>query len=227
MALYLHETVDVVGGKEQEYIDALEKNWLPVAKKRDLRLVGFWTTVGTTGRWPEAVALWEMDDWRHYARLRETQYAVNKPKDQNLAGWAEQYAWQFRTGGYDRLLIPGPKTPTLAELLKNKVKGQVFLHEILTCVPGRVDDYLKAIADEYLPVARSRGVELVGSYKRAMSNTEAINIWVFKEWAAFAEIREVQHKHKGLKAWMKRAMTLRTDWEDKLLNPVSWNPLRG
>ncbi len=223
--LYLHETMNVVPGQAENYAASLERLWLPVAKQRDLRLLGYWNTVGTTGRWPESVAVWEMDDWAHYGRLRESQYE-EAHKDKGLAEWTAK-AWQWRSGGFDRILYPGPGCPALRELVASGVKGKVFLHEIIKCVPGKAPEYVATVIKEYWPIARRRGLEPVGSYRVAFRNAEALNIWAVKDWQTWVKLQQSQPHDAEFQQWMTRRMDLRTDWESKLMTPVSWNPLAG
>ena len=225
MAIYLHETLDVVPGMADEYFEGLGRLWLPVAAKRGLRCVGFWATVGTTGRWPEAIALWEMEDWEHYARLRESQF-VEGEKDERLTEWVNS-AWKWRTGGFDRMLIPGEGSPTISDLRRTGVKGGVFLHEIVEVAPGRADDYTAQVISRYLPIAERRGMQLVGSWRSAFRNTEAVNIWALRDWDHWIELRATASTDTEVQAWMRDMQDLRTDWVQKLLTPVAWNPLRG
>lgn len=225
MPIYQHETIQVVPGKAEEYYEALKNLWLPVAAKRNFRCVGFWTTIGSTGRWPEAIALWEIEDWRHYGRLRASQFEKGV-KDRGLAEWVDK-AWQWRSGGFDRILIPGQGSPSLDDLLKQGVKGKIFVHEIVKCVPGKVDAYVDSVIKDYYPIARRRGLQPVGTYRVAFRNAEALNIWAVKDWETWATLQESQAHDTELQQWMKERMDLRTDWESKLLTPVSWCPLAG
>jgi hypothetical protein len=223
--LYQHETIDVVPGKLDEYVAALERLWLPVAQKRNLRLLGFWQTIGSTGRWPEAIAIWEIDDWTHFAKLRESQYE-DAHRDKGLAEWIAK-AWQWRSGGFDRILLPGPGCPTLKELLAKNVRGRIFLHEIVQCVPGKVPEYVASVIKDYYPIAERRGLQPVGTYRVAMRNAEAVNVWAVKDWQAWAHLQESQPRDAEFQRWMREQMSLRTDWESKLMTPVSWCPLAG
>ena len=39
-------------------------NWCPVARaERNQLCLGVWATLGSTGRWPEVVNMWELDGW--------------------------------------------------------------------------------------------------------------------------------------------------------------------
>ena len=125
------------------------------------------------------------------------------------------------------MLIPGAGSPTVSELKQSGVKGNVFLHEIVTVVPGRADDYVRQIITRYRPIAERRGMRLVGSWRSAMRNTEAVNIWAIRDWDHWTELQTTASTDDEVQSWLRDAQELRTDWVDKLLTPVSWNPLRG
>ncbi|MBI3744469.1 MAG: hypothetical protein HY261_09330 [Chloroflexi bacterium] len=222
--LYLHETLDVIYGKADEYAAAVEKLFLPIAKRRDLRPVGFWNTVSVTGRWPEVIAFWEIDDWSAFARQRETHHE----RDRMTPGLTEYLskASQWRSGGFDRMLVPAEGCRTLKELVAGNVKGKVFLHETIECKPANVSRYMETTIDGW-PIARRLGLEPIGAYQSAFRDFEVLNIWALKDWQAWATFQESQSGDPKFQAWTAKLSALRTRWEAKLLTPVSWCPLAG
>src|SRR3954447_22658658 len=52
--IYIHELIEIVGHNRAKYQHHMTANWVPVAiKERNQRCYGVWSTIGSTGRWPE------------------------------------------------------------------------------------------------------------------------------------------------------------------------------
>ena len=49
--------------------------------------------VGSTGRWPQVVNLWEYQSWESLARNFETELVGGGLQDPELAGWWAEAAW--------------------------------------------------------------------------------------------------------------------------------------
>src|SRR4051794_41640877 len=81
-------------------------NWVPVAlEQRGQRCYGVWSTIGSTGRWPEVVNMWELDGWDGLVRNFEVETAGGRDQDPALAEWWD-VASQFRRGGVDPIPLP-------------------------------------------------------------------------------------------------------------------------
>ncbi|MGB3720425.1 MAG: hypothetical protein WBB38_12675, partial [Hyphomicrobiaceae bacterium] len=62
--VYIHELVDIIGHNRARYVQHMTANWCPIARaERNQLCFGVWATVGSTGRWPEVVNMWELDGW--------------------------------------------------------------------------------------------------------------------------------------------------------------------
>ena len=62
--VYIHEFIDIIGHNRARYMHHMTANWCPVAREeRNQLCFGVWGTVGSTGRWPEVVNMWELDGW--------------------------------------------------------------------------------------------------------------------------------------------------------------------
>ena len=111
-------------------------NWCPIAREeRDQLCFGVWGTVGSTGRWPEVVNLWELDGWD--GLVANFEHELNHPglQDPSLAEWWATAA-QFRRGGVDRIVVPEPWTRPVTELTDAGVRGEVYAHELVTVPAG-------------------------------------------------------------------------------------------
>ena len=62
--VYIHEFIDIIAHNRARYMHHMTANWCPTARaERNMLCFGVWGTVGSTGRWPEVVNLWELDGW--------------------------------------------------------------------------------------------------------------------------------------------------------------------
>src|SRR5436190_1420877 len=62
--VYIHEFIDIIGQNRARYMHHMTANWGPIGRQeRNMLCFGVWGTVGSTGRWPEVVNLWELDGW--------------------------------------------------------------------------------------------------------------------------------------------------------------------
>ncbi|MEO7572888.1 MAG: NIPSNAP family containing protein, partial [Acidimicrobiales bacterium] len=61
--LFLHEVIDVVGRGGRPYMEHTVSFDATGTTSGGLELLGTWEVVGTTGRWPQVVNVWEIDGW--------------------------------------------------------------------------------------------------------------------------------------------------------------------
>ena len=89
--LYIHEQTEIVAGKVDGFVDLFEGVYQPLMEGLGARLVGLWETVAISLPWPQAIALWELDDMAHYARVANGQYRSREltPK---FRDWRQQLA---------------------------------------------------------------------------------------------------------------------------------------
>jgi hypothetical protein len=103
--VYIHELIDIVGHNRARYMHHMTANWVPVAlAERNQRCFGVWATVGSTGRWPEVVNMWELDSWDGLVRNFEVEFAGGRTQDPSLADWWSVAA-SLRRGGTDRIVV--------------------------------------------------------------------------------------------------------------------------
>ena len=138
--IYIHEFIDVIGHNRARYMHHMTANWCPTARaERNMLCFGVWGTVGSTGRWPEVVNLWELDGWDGLVASFGHELASPSLQDPALAEWWGRAA-ELRRGGVDRIVVPEQWSPTIEELTAAGVKGAVYAHELVT-VPedGRLE----------------------------------------------------------------------------------------
>lgn len=214
--LFLHEVIDIVGRGGQAYMAHTVAFDAGAAADRGLALLGTWEVVGTTGRWPQVVNLWEIDGWDGWARLGQ-RTNVDKAENHELAAWWDE-AYAHRTGGFDRLLRGAPGCPTRAELAERSVAGTWFVHELSEVRPGAGADYLAATLERRVPAMAARGIALVGLYDAVLTDTEVCTIWA-------ADLASHTDLLRDGDPWPEIARQWCTRWREELMTPGPGSPL--
>jgi hypothetical protein len=187
--VYIHELIDVIGHNRARYMHHMTANWCPVGRaERNMLCFGVWATVGSTGAWPQVVNLWELDGWSGLAANFEHELVGRGAQDPSLAEWWAVAA-ELRRGGFDRIAVPEPWSPTIDELTAAGTKGAVYAHELVELPVGGARSFLDALATTGRFEVEASGFECVAALRVAMrSDTEAIVIWAVPDlptWAAF------------------------------------------
>jgi hypothetical protein len=214
--LYLHEVIHIVGTGSEAY----KRHTGERAARRGGTLVGTWQQSGSTGDWPCVVNLWEMAGWEGWADTLDYQYAQER-QPSGLRGWWTT-ATRWRSGGFDRILEPASFCPTRRELIERGVRGRACIQEIVTVRPGAAEEYLDAVAHHWLPVAARRGLTLVGAWRTAMRDTEAVLLWCLPTVHDFTRHLADFWSAPETRAWAALVRTWRTDYRETLLVPSVW-----
>jgi hypothetical protein len=218
--VYLHETIDIVGTGSEPYKAHTGK--LGTNRTDDgAPLVGTWQQSGSTGSWPTVVNLWEMRGWDHWAAILERQYTRASGQEPKLRRWWTE-ATKFRSGGFDRILGPAPFSPTRAQLVERGVRGLATIQEIATVKAGRAERYLDAVASRWQPIAKQRGLTLLGAYRTAMRDTEAVLLWSVPDFATFTRHLATAATDRAVRRWTEYAHAWRLDYRETLLVPSVW-----
>ncbi|MGH3252667.1 MAG: hypothetical protein ACRDOI_41520 [Trebonia sp.] len=99
--LYLVEHVQVRPGKVEEYLRAVEEDYLPMLRGFGIRRVSCLRTPSASGE-DEIMMMWELADWRTFVDYRAFFQFENEPQSTN---WVARCG-QLRTGGRRRLMVP-------------------------------------------------------------------------------------------------------------------------
>lgn len=183
-----------------------------------LALLGTFYVMGSTGRWPQVVNIWEcIDGWAGWRRLME---ATNLARTKNpaLNAWWRT-ALEVRSGGFDRLLGAAPGCPTMESLRHDGVSGSVFVHELSECRPGAALDYLAAVREERVPVMAEHGHTLVGLYEVLMTDTEVMTVWATDPAGHTSLGRAGDAGDERIAAWRVTSREYLTRWREELMSP--------
>jgi hypothetical protein len=225
--IYIHELIEIRGHARAKYMHHMTANWCPIGREERGQLCyGVWGTVGSTGRWPEVVNLWEEDGWEGLARNLARETGHPGLQDPSLAAWWAEAA-RYRRGGTDRILIPAPWTRTIDELTGDSVRGVFYAHELVQVVPGGASDYLERVRELGAPAHAALQLELVGAFRTALRNdSECLLLWAIPSAEAWAGFEALQDGDAGLRGFREATRGLALDWRRTLLVDAPLSPLR-
>jgi hypothetical protein len=190
--VYIHEFVDVDGTKRAHYQHHMTANWCPEAGPlRRQRCFGVFSVVGSTGRWPQVVNLWEYDSWDDLAHNFSVELVGHGHRDPMLEQWWAQAA-SFRSGGHDRILLAHHGSPGIEHWCERGGTGAVaYVHEIVTTDARRAPELLDAVLDTRDDLHERFGVELVGAFRTAMrADDELVVLRSLPDWPSWAAYEE-------------------------------------
>ena len=186
---------------------------------------GVWATVGSTGRWPEVVNLWELDGWEGLASNFSHELTGAAMQDDSLAEWWA-IAAGMRRGGVDRIVVPESWSPTIESLTDAGVNGVAYAHELVTLPVGKARDFLDALREIGVPAIGDLGLRAIGAFRVAMTNdSEAIVIWALPDWATWVDFEQAWDGG-GLAAWRTHLVGLGADVRRTLMVDAPLSPLR-
>ena len=225
--VYIHEFIEVLGHNRANYMHHMTANWSPIAQRERGQLCyGVWGTVGTTRKWPEVVNIWEEDGFSGLAASFRHEFNHPTLQDPALADWWARAA-TFRSGGFDRVLVPAPWTRTIAELTADGVRGEVYAHEVVRVTPGRAWDFIDLAAENGTEVLDKFGWVLAGAWATAMAaEREVLLLWAIPTWEAWADFESAQRSDPVVRAWNDQVREESLDWDRFLLVDAPLSPFR-
>ena len=226
--IYLHEMHRVKAGQLDGLLEAVEREYLPLAEKHGIRQVGYWQVPPGHGTWPTTVAVWELDDFLHYTRVLSRLYGDRDP-DPELRAWHEGLG-RFVESTDGMVCYPSKLTPTVAQIRERGMRAALCSHELVHCEPARQAEYLELCEEMWWRrVAEPSGRSLIGLYWSPWKNTRAICIWGQGEsWDDVAPYgREESWKaNVDFDIWQKLGREIRKDWDDRFLVPAPFSTIR-
>ena len=188
--VYIHEFVDVIGTERARYQHHMTANWCPEAGPLRRQLCfGVFSVVGSTGRWPQVVNLWEYTSWDDLAHNFGVELVGAGHRDPMLAEWWRRAA-AFRTGGLDRILVAHDESPGIEQWCSRGGTGAVaYVHEILHTPVGAAPSVCDELVGRGPDRRTTPGLELVGAFRTAMrADDEVVVIWAVPDWDTWARV---------------------------------------
>lgn len=217
--LYLHEIIDIVGTGQEAYLATVAQRAAHSEHAGISRLMGTWRVIGSTNRWPRVVNLWEMDGWGHWADALERQFLPAKKDDALAPWWAKATEW--RSGGFDRILVPEPFSPTRDQLRADGLRAWVCTHTLVRLKPGKQPAYFDTVFNELRPILERRSLWLFGAYSAPMRSDEALILWAASDFRTLCELYSEWENDAELQAYSKRVAGLEQESETMWLVPSS------
>lgn len=225
--VYIHEYIDIILQGRPKYFEHMTKGFAEhLGSDRPLKCFAVWGTLGSTARWPECINLWELQGWADAAKHFSIEVSHPSMQDPKLKVWWDE-AQKYRSGGYDRMMIPAGYSPTIAQMCANKkiTGSQVFYHERISIAPGQAKSYLSMLEQEWLPVANSLGLTLVAAMRTAMRNeSECIIVWALRTWEDWGKLEEAYEHDPRVAVWRRRTQGLALDWTNHLMVSAPLSP---
>jgi hypothetical protein len=226
-AVYIHEFIDIRGHHRADYMHHMTANWSPNAQEdRGQLCYGVWAVLGSTGRWPEVVNIWEHDSWDALADSFAVETVGSGAQDPKLEKWWATAA-DFRRGGVDRLLEPAPWTRTIEQMCADGVSGQCYAHELIRVRAGAAAELLERVREQGAPLAGHHGWQLAGAWKTAMvDEDEAILLWAIPTWKQWAQFEKAHAIDPDVRQWRQSLRDIAERWERIVLVDAPLSPFR-
>jgi hypothetical protein len=227
VTIYIHELIDIRGHNRAKYQHHMTANWVPVAiEQRGQRCYGVWSTIGSTGRWPEVVNMWEFDGWDGLVRNFKVETGGGRDQDPALAEWWA-VASQFRRGGFDRIVVPDDRSRSIDELCAAGVRGELYCHEIVNVPAGRALEFVDMVRRWGEGVYRTDGVEVIGVFRTAMrADDECILLSACPNWSAWGAFEQAWHADGELAVWSKTLVDFGATWRRTVVVDAELSPMR-
>jgi hypothetical protein len=223
--IYIHEFIDIIGHNRAAYMHHMTANWSPEAQEQRQQLCyGVWAVLGSTGRWPAVVNIWEHDGWDGLAQSFGVEAVGKGAQDSTLEAWWAKAA-EFRSGGQDRILEPAPWTRTITELCGDGVQGQCYAHEMIVVRNGGADEFLDRVRVRGAEVGARYGWELAGAWKTAMvDEDECILLWAIPTWQRWADFEKAHGSDVEVRAWRMGVRDIVESWQRIVLVDAPLSP---
>jgi hypothetical protein len=225
--VYIHEFIDIRGHQRANYMHHMTANWSPNAQEDRKQLCyGVWALLGSTGAWPQTVNMWEHEDWEGLAASFAIEGVGSGAQDPKLEKWWARAA-EFRRGGYDRIMVPAPWSPTIQQLCADGVRGDVYAHELVKVRQGAAFELVERVKERAVPLLERYGWQLAGAFTTAMvDDDEALFLWAIPTWQQWAEAEQAHTRDAELVDWRLEIRDIVTEWQRILLVDAPLSPMR-
>ena len=222
--IYLHELLDVQPGMIDEYIEAGDHH-LIAGWNRYVKTVGFFKNAC---HHREALALWEIgEDAVSVDSLGGFTFT-----DLDGMAWI-RLALKYRQDWYDSWIESVPFCPTVEMIKQRQNNGEfkgnnLYYWEQTRVLPGKMDEFLKLMQSELVPMEEKRGMKLAGCYRwygACGRSGEITSMWAVKNWAHWGKMREERQKDTAFQKWNEKSNTLIKGASYKFWIPAYWSLL--
>ena len=231
--IYLHETHEVIGGKMDDFSEAMRDQWKPMIEKDDLaRVLWFWRVPHGTNVSYQAISITAVKDWQAWGTIVDRMVGQSEWKS-----W-DKDACQYRRDVVSKILLPNPRSP-LQEVDFSSVGSQeddelpsLYLHDTGWPYPGLMEEYIDALHRVLEPqmAAVQPPVIMATAGWRTCPGTgrfhEAIILSKIYNFELFSFIITIGEPPAHPGEWMLEGLKYRDRWESKLVRTDKWSPLK-
>lgn len=234
--LLLHETHEVHGAREQAFDDAFRSGWMTaLAEGNDARLLYYLRHAHGTGPSYRVITITALRDGSAWERL------ARRVESGDLASWSASLD-QMRHDVVSKMLVPLPWSPVQEmELDAVPTDGsekplQLFMEDTVWPYEGMLDEYIERSGSHYAEEMKQtsevgpRILTVDASYRTAFGTGKRREIILWQkvrrpEVMQRLLCNEVPSQYMRPGTWMHDALSLRDQWQSRLLRTVSWSPL--
>lgn len=232
--LFLHETHEVIGAREEEFEAAFRDAWMPaLAAGGDARLLYFLHHAHGTGPSYTVVTVTGLRDGAAWQRVAQR---VEVGDLRLLAEHLDALRHDVRA----KMLTPLPWSSFSVDLEAVPAGGEhepsLFMEDTVWPFEGRLEEYVAASGSQYDVEMRQRRdekralLEVMGAFRTVFGSHRRREIVLWQKILQPQGLvplltREIPAEFKRPGTWMRDALRLRDRWESRLLRTSGWSPL--
>jgi hypothetical protein len=234
--LFIHEVHQVAGAREDEFEAAFRQGWMPsLAKSPDARLLWYLNLAHGSGAAYVVVTVTAVRDAAAYGVLAE------RVRTGDLADWSTEVD-AMRHSSNAKILTPVPWSPLVSvDLDAVPTSGEeheltLYMEDTAWPFPGGLPAYLAAAGSLYsqtLDRSKKAGRSILAMEAAfqplyGTAKTTEVVLWqkVVNDEALLRLLTtETDPERKAPGTWMHDALSVRDQWESRLLRTSPWSPL--
>jgi len=227
--IYIHEVHEVLGGKMEEFGDAVRTRWRPLLEEGGrARLLWFWELAHGTGASYQAVSITAVRDWATWGEV-----VARGASDPRCKDW-QRRVWTLRREVTAKVLLPAPWSPLQEiDLGAAPAPGEVdapalYLHDTGWPFTGKLDEYVEALGSVFYPQTKNARMISVSACWTVAPGTgrhhEVLLLQKIEDWAQFSRLLTCGEHGAQRGGWMEVGLRYRDRWESKLLRCARWSP---
>ena len=226
--VYIHEYIDIIGHNRGRYMYHMTANWSPAAQEdRHQLCFGVWGVVGSTGRWPQVVNIWEEDGFDGLRAVLRARVGPPRSAGSEVGGLVGGGRWAQGRG--DR--PAGRARPVDADHRRGLRGGCRAATSTPTsrsvCPAVRRRTTWSSSVSEVMPLMAEFGWVLAGAWATAMTDDdECFVLWAVPTWAQWAEREKARRTHPGLMEAEARGRDITERTKRILLVDAALSPMR-
>jgi hypothetical protein len=226
--IYLHEIHEVLGGKMEEFGDAMRTQWRPLLEDGGhAKLLWYWHLTHGTGPSYQAVSISAVRDWAAWGEL-----VARAASDARWKEW-QRRAWTLRRELTTKLLLPTSWSPLAVDLSVETPAREVetpglYLHDTGWPFSGKLDEYVEALGSIFYPQTKNARMISVSACWTVAPGTgrhhEVVLLQRIEDWEQFSRLLTRGEHGAQRGGWMEAGLRYRDRWESKLLRCAPWSP---